>query len=337
MKCVENSHYINFLSEKRMRILVTGSSFGAKLGMHLVQKTNFSWSVITSFHNSVNDWMKCTNVLKVQLNSQLTEKDVFDANEPLVIEVIALSFFEKTWVKEFIKSAKNLILIVSSPLHLLEKSFFEKSTETGKFNRLLVTKTTSTDKQSQYYTSFVEPTSMTLTEFKKILRALEDQQYVEIQNGLVKIIQWGVDKPKVPNKDTKPQQQLEETKEAPTELKVVEEKKDSERNNEPNKVLLEKSISSTVVPMDMSEFWVMFSPDTSIKDIEYCITAFEDMISNDLLTSMFSTTCKKKTKSHVEFYFHVHKQRQDLFVALMMNILQSLRSNNIISIGSITL
>jgi hypothetical protein len=354
-----------------MRILVTGSSSATKLGIHLLRKTNLQWHVITSFQTSCRDWENSPNVHKVLQNSHLSDTDVIDPDQPLVIEVIALSFFERSWVKEYLQTAKNLIVIVSSPIHFMDKTLLST------FDRLLINKTLSPEKQSQYYTLFVDTKSMTNTEFKKIIKALDEKQYVEIKSGLVNVIQWvdpcdkkiddlSVDKTTniplkglVPAIKKEPDLQVlpsdyclsnsspvkkvgEEEKVGKSSVDTVsKEKIGVEGKTFESKVVKSKSITGTPVPDNVSELWITFTPtgenpqDLTSLEMDECISSFEEMVSNDLIISMFSTTCKKRTKNNVEFYFHVYKQRQDLFVALMMNILQSLRAGNLITTGSV--
>ena len=79
------------------------------------------------------------------------------------------------------------------------------------------------------------------------------------------------------------------------------------------------------------EAWISIIPE---EDRQNSIEKLKTGLFLDLIKSMFSyMALQSESDSHVLFYFHVKKERQDLFSALVMNTLRYLKTTQSIFSG----
>jgi len=344
-----------------MRILIAGSNRAANtaLATHCVSDAPGNWEVISSYQASCTEWEKLPNVTKVTSYHDLKDGEA-DDSQGLVLEVVAASFFEKSWVKTRLASATDLIMVTSSPVAYIDKAVLHT------FHQVLLTKSTTPEKQAQYHTLFIDVKKIPFVTFKKAVKALEDHHYLSVAaDGSITTGSWT----EAPSQDhglaatvsktasklesktgSKPglqvsassyvsqvQAQAVDTAEKKTATPAV-----NEGKSPPDVVPRQNRPSNVEVADGVTELWICFTAQSRKKTkdmLDHAVTMFEDMLSNDLLISMFSTAFHEKHEEDqsVSVYFQVYKQRQDLFVALMMNILQSLRSSHVITNGSIVI
>jgi len=333
----------NVTFKKKMRILVTGTSttFNTTAACTLLD-TDVSWEVITSYQSALPKWELLPCVNSSRLFQDLKEH-VPDETNGLVIEVVALSFFQKSWVKERLKTSQVPLMIVhTAPASCLDKSVLEL------FDQVYITKTQVADKQSQYYSTFLDntKTDTSFNEFKKQLRMLEVDQCLKIENESVQIVSLKTKKTetlsnssssgsKLPSSSSKlvvsssSEPLKSEVKQADKTMKESASKIQTtvEYCDKPSKITLSD---------DCTELWVNLTYAKG-KNIDEVLTTFESILGNELITSMFSKTTynKRPEDCTVCVYFQVFEQRRHLFVSLLSDMLLSLRQENIIHRGSI--
>ena len=331
-----------------MRILVTGTSttFNTTAACTLLD-TDVSWEVITSYQSALPKWELLPCVNSSRLFQDLKEH-VPDETNGLVIEVVALSFFQKSWVKERLKTSQApLVIVHTAPASCLDKSVLEL------FDQVYITKTQVADKQSQYYSTFLDSnrtdtkTETSFNEFKKQLRMLEVDQCLKIENESVQIVNLKVKKTqaisnsstsgngsKLPSSSIK----LVSSSSEPVKCEVKQADKTMKESASKLQTTVEYCDKPSKITLsdDCTELWVNLTYAKG-KNIDEVLTTFESILGNELITSMFSKTTynKRPEDCTVCVYFQVFEQRRHLFVSLLSDMLLSLRQENIIHRGSI--
>jgi len=311
-----------------MRTLIVGPGIPANLarGFSLLSHEKpGTWEVVSSYKQSCDKWVTSHAVDRVTSFHDLKDYEP-DESMGLVIEVVAQSFYEKPWVKAQIKSAKDLLILCASPVTFLDKETL------ASFQKVYATKTVVSDKQTQYYSVFVNADTMSFGDFKKMLRTLEVDQCVEISEGgkKVQVVTIPTAAP-LEHVERKQRPEREKQERANVEKKVAAvidmPTGAGEHRDKPDKVELTDACS---------ELWISLKPaaDVTLAD---AVASLESMMRNDLIVSMFALTVYKTHPEDgtISVYVQVFLQRQDLFVALILNMLQSLRSSGVIDRGSI--
>jgi len=331
-----------------MRTLILGSSREAatSLGCNCVALSTGEWEIITSYQSSCAEWSKVPNVKKVTTYQDLKEEES-ESKIGLVLEVVAATFFEKPWVKARLEKSDHLIFITSSPVTFVPKTLYSS------FHQIFVVKTGVPDKQSQYHTLFVDAKKHPFPVFKSTLKALENNHYLSISPDGTSITTGTWIASKVEPVESKvtgtiekvtaptPKVEPKVTGTIPTVTGTLPKVTGTIPNSPMPTPLEKKKPDQIVLPENMMELWVCFTAQPRKSEpsmLSTAITMFEEMLSNDLLLSMFNNQVshhRDEEKQSVSIYFQVYKQRQDLFVALMMNVLQSLRMSHTISQGYI--
>lgn len=335
-----------------MRTLIVGSNRGinASLAVHKVGESNVHWEVISSYQASCSEWKTLPNVDKVTCYQDLKDNEP-DETKGLVLEVVASSFFEKTWVKSRLSSEVNLVVITNAPVSYLDKSLFPT------FHNVFITRTNSSEKQGQYHALFVNVKKHHFPDFKKSVKSLTDFQYLSVApDGTLEKMGWTGMASSAPE----PPVSSHPGNIVPKAVRVTntsEEQKHAPVVPQPNikpQVLSSRKAPPEPVPSDLkrpknvevkenvSELWLNFSvkpSESGENTLDKAVTAVETMLSTDMLISMFTCAYHEKhpdTNSGT-FYFQVFERRQDLFVALVVNMLQSLRVNHVIQHGSLSI
>jgi len=351
-------------SNKIMRILLLGSSPTENnyFASRLLSKSKASWIVVSSYEASRLLWANVKSVTKITEPKAVDEAPNTD-NCGLVVEVMGTSFFEKNWVKEKIKNMENLLVLSTNPA-VLDKDC--------KFDKTFICKTVSGEKQIQYHTLYIDAKTTALMEFKKVLRSLGKNQYLDVVNGKYTVLELPEDPEE---KKERPAVSVDRIgNQSPRSVDRIgnrqgsESLQDSRRgsdnivsgseivrpktvNNAEEKVgqasvpvsaaLLPKYSIMTkpekiVVEENVSEVWLHFVPRE--KQIDDCIGAFEEMLSNNLILSMFTQAYHERlSDGSVSVYFQVYLQRQDLFFAFVLNMLQTMKTNHLITHGGLVL
>jgi hypothetical protein len=315
------------MNPKKMRILITGSglNFNTSLACFVAaENKDRQWTVVTSYQNSVAMYTNVPNIPKVVTYKDVKDDDIdsLDANHGTIIEVLAQSFFDKPWVSARIKQPLlDLIIVTTSPVSTLDKAMLDQ------FDHVYITKTTVADKQSQYYTLFVDTAKTTFTDFKKLLKNLLSTQYVHINRSL-KTIETQTYVP------AWQQPKIEETLEPtvaglppppppPTKVPVMSK--------------LERPKSMAAPATGFVELWLCLYTSTASDEAVENIRA---MLKNELIQTMVGTSLyhqRKEPGSPLNVYLQIAEQRQDLFASLAMNMLQSLRAAGIITQGGLVI
>lgn len=342
-----------------MRILLLGSSPAENnhFASRLLSKSKTSWTVVSSYEVSRQSWANVKSVTKI-IDTKNVDEAPNTENCGLVIEVIGASFFEKNWVKERMKHLENLVVLCTNPA-VLDKEW--------KFDKTFICKTVSGEKHIQYHTMFIDAKTTALLEFKKVVRSLGKNQYLDVLNGKYTILELPEDpeekkeKPPVSIDSVNESctrvrpvnesctrlgpmnescQRLGPMNESCTRLRDTEERVVNEQKTESAKMLPKYSImvkpNELVVAENVSEVWIHFVPKE--KQLEDCILAFEEMLSNRLILNMFTQAYHDRlSDGSVSVYFQVHLHRQDLFFAFVLNMLQTMKANHLISHGGLVL
>ena len=332
-----------------MRLLLLGSSPAENnhFASRLLSKSKTSWTVVSSYEVCRQSWANVKSVTKIIDTKNVDEAPNTD-HCGLVIEVIGASFFEKNWVKERMKHLENLVVLSTNPA-VLDKEW--------KFDKTFICKTVSGEKHIQYHTMFIDAKTTALLEFKKVVRSLGKNQYLDVLNGKYTVLELPEDpeekkeKPPVsidsinesstmvrPTNESC--QRLRPTNESCTRLTDTDERVTSEQKTESAKMLPKYSImvkpNELVVDENVSEVWIHFIPKE--KQLEDSILAFEEMLSNRLILNMFTQAYHDRlSDGSVSVYFQVHLHRQDLFFAFVLNMLQTMKANHLISHGGLVL
>jgi len=322
------SHKFFIGSNKIMRILLLGSSPSENnyFASRLLSKSKSSWTVVSSYEASRILWANVKSVTKITEPKAVDEAPNTD-NCGLVIEVVGSSFFEKNWVKEKLKNLENLLVLSTNPA-VLDKEW--------KFDKTFVCKTVSGEKQMQFHSLYIDEKTTALLEFKKVVRSLAKNQYLDVVHGKYTVLEL----PEEPEeKKEKPIVSVDSTvteKPKPkTEEKVGQGSAPVSQNVLPKYSIMTKP-DNMVVEENATEVWLHFVPRD--KQIEDCIGAFEEMLSNNLILSMFSQAYHERlADGSVSVYFQVYLQRQDLFFAFVLNMLQTMKSNHLITHGGLVL
>jgi len=330
--CLENNRVRAVASNKPdstrsdMRVLVVGpsTSINASLACHVLRtlKSECSgvvWNVITSYQTSLDLYQACPNVSSVTAFKDIKE-DETDQGQGLLIEVLASSFFEKSWVKQRLREGTDLVVVSASPVTLMDKSILET------FDRVYMTKTAAADKQSQYYTLFVDTSKQTFGDFKKLIKGMATNQYARVNMTRGRAGQIEVE----------------------TYVAVWEQPSGSASSvptvsaaavplAKPPSVTVDRPPEAeAVVNTNRVELWLCMTaaPKVALDDV---VINLKTMLGNELIASMLHQSLYSKDDStrRVDVYLQVFEQRQDLLASLVFNILQSLRGAGIIAQGCI--
>lgn len=284
-----------------MRILILGSNrvTTSRLAV-LCQKTiDKPWQVVSSFENCKNFWKGVPNVDSVVSAVDFKENNTINL---IVDNVIAKSFYTDT--TQLVDRCENLIVATADPISTMDKKTLDN------FDKIMVSKTTGVDKQSQYYTLFVDAKGIEFKGFKTDLAKLKNLEYLEISS---------VGKLSYPFTDGS--KTLTENKlDVPPEVQQV---VDSLQNL--------KLVAPTEIqkPDNTIEMWVCIH----VNDKTATLTKFKTMIGNDIVKCMYHSVSFQDNQDNIVFYFQVRMERQDLFTSLIMNILRALRTSLLISQG----
>ena len=347
-----------------MRILIVGSSVAAnfEIAKHFLNDSNVTWDVSCSYQETLEKWSELSMVKKTYAASLKTKPEIM--TEGHIFQVQAGTFYNKEWVKYELANAAQLMVLTSTPSQLGPR-------ETLKFDRIFVAKTISPEKASQYFHQFILPKSgVTEKDFKQMVKNLDfsTNEYVDVTSGSpvrhpkseiksdISILpsDYLVSRPredllgrKTEDLVSRPREDLLKPKgdvlKPAKELIRIEEIKAEEKIREDDKVVTITAIRSendptnfkirpnkVVIKENTSEIWIVLTPTV---DSAETVNILEDMLSNQLLTSMFDKAFHEVLQSKISVYFQVFKHRQDLFVALLVSILQALRARGVISDG----
>lgn len=320
-----------------MRVLVVGptTSINASLACHVLRVLKSEcpgvvWNVITSYQTSLDLYQACPNVTSVTAFKDLKEDEV-DQGQGLVIEVLASSFFEKSWVKQRLREGSDLVVVSSSPVTSMDKSLL------ATFDRVYMTKTTAADKQSQYYTLFVDTAKHSFGEFKKLIKGIATNQYarVNMEHGHPSQIEvetyvaaW-----EKPVQDASIATVSAVGGAAPAAAAAA------TPASRPKAVTVDRpSAAEAVAQTNRVELWLCMTtaPNVALDDV---VVNLKAMLGNELIASMVHQLLYSKDDGtrRVDVYVQVFEQRQDLFASLALNILQSLRGAGIIAQGSLVI
>lgn len=333
-----------------MRILITGSLSDIKLAEYLLtipKHQGYQWNVITSYQTDCSLWQNNKSVKQVHQATHMKDTDQVAVTDPLVIHVMARSFFDKLWVQNYLQNAQNYIIMVSAPIHYFEKALLSR------FDQILITRTLSADKQAMYHNLFINEKLQNLADFKKLLKTLTEYQYVEIVDGRTILHTWYVPQESkttivattlpigatptialnpTPVANSTPMASPSPVATAPVVVTTTttSSKSETKPNPPPEVKLLSEENKNPAIAV--SELWVTFTLNEDVKKFE---SMFNAMLENELILSMISSARQKTYLPHIEYYFHVYKDRQDLFVALLFNMIQTLRDQKMIKTGAI--
>ncbi len=297
-----------------MRVLIIGSSANTNnlLAQHIIKNCSTTWDVISSYAASCVNWGLLPNVKSVTATKDIKEDEPEWKGAGMVMEVVAPKFFEKSWVQQRLEMSKFLVVVTISPLQCISKD------KLSSFEQILLTKTPAADKQILFHNLFMDTKATTLTDFQRETRLLSETQYLDITKGqLTAKIEYKAS-------EAPPAEQAPKTAPATKEVPSV-------------PVGLSEVKSTTVpVPITCTEEWIFLEPFAKVEH-KTVLEKFKEMISNVMITPMFSKIFyDQEAGSHkVLIYIHVHKHRKDLFHAIMMNVIESLKSHQIVKFGGI--
>lgn len=327
-----------------MRALVVGptTTLNTSVACHVLRTLHITsphvvWNVVTSYQLSLDAYQACANVRNVTAFRDLKDEET-DDSQGLVIEVLASSFFDKAWVRERLRTAPHLLVVTTSPVTFMDKTVL------ASFEQVYLSKTAAVDKQSQYFTLFADATAMSFVEFKKAIKGVATNQYGRVvmeqgKPGRLEVCDYSPlwDMPGAAATTTT----VTTRTPGPTALK---ERPPAAVPPPPSPVPPRSSGAverppDTVVEAGRVELWLSMTlhPDCTAETV---VDNLRTMLGNTLIESMlqtilYDTSAIKDHRLHV--YVQVFEHRQDLFVSLAFNVLQSLRLASFITQGSLVL
>jgi hypothetical protein len=290
----------------RYLILGTNKTINTNLAMLLADEHKDSQNpqIFVSFQASKTRWL-----------TQFSKQSVWSAGDKEVPEkcdffiadqVISPAFYENEWIQTQMKNCANLITVTSAPVSFLDTALW------GTFDEICLTNTVSCVKQKQFYNLFI-PKEVGFAAFKAQIKDLSTNQYLNIVGNelVVRTLNKVIVTPDATA--TKP------------ELKIPE----SVDN------LLSQVSDGNMKPCNDDEvsLWVSM---LYVDNKENLLTEFKNMLKNPLLNNMYSKAyVNSKHNNKMTVYFSVKCKREDLFTALIVNVLRSLVSSNLISTGGL--
>lgn len=316
-----------------MRCLIVGSSpvLNTSLACHLVRTwpdASIKWQVITSYQSSIASYTACDSVASVMAYKDLgSEEPSRTASSGWLWEVVANSFFEKAWVKQRLRETSSdsgdLLVVSPSPLNYLDKAVLSR------FDRVYLTKTGISDKQTQYYTLFADSSTVSFDVFKKLLRDLATNEYAFITYTGGQ-----------PGPFTK--KQYVAVWEAGAAATAVAATTTTTRRAavvapEPVPAVARPEVV-TAVDAGQVELWLSLQvkPSVTLEDV---VTNMRAMLGQELIATMLHTQLyQTHAETHrVQVYVQVFEHRQDLFASLALNMLQSLRQSGLVLQGALVI
>ncbi len=285
-----------------MRILILGTNRDKNLDVacHLLEKSSLTWDVISSFAKSSDRWRTQKVVKNVFSGKNLKDDEL--KQEGLILELFSAGCLEKAWVKTKLEKSAHLFLLLSNP-QLLDADVRKK------FDRVFLTKTPLGDKLVQYYTWYMNEKLVELKTFKASVKTLEPSQYLDLTGGVVKL-------ETVVKEDLVP---------SPSDYVPVTAKP--------------KAVESKVVPVpaDCIELQIKFRMGAT-KLAADGIKTLETMLGNSMVAVMIQAAFYDKVSDlDVTVYLQVKLVRQDLFVSLVFNMLQSMKKAKLLESASINI
>lgn len=305
-----------------MRTLVTGSigTDAIRIASAVVTDSKEAgWTVISSFQSSLDQVWSTHAQVKVSHAAKDAKDVVPDPNTPFVLEVTSSSSLPgKPWFKARFTSAVSTVVVCPNPISCIDRECL------AAFDTVMITKTPQLDRISQYYTLFVSP-KKDFADFKRELKAISNGSYMTVSNKGNTLTTKAL-------AGTTPTPQSTPAPPAATLIK--------DRTDEPT--TKDEHVDGSTLKDDptTTELWVCLTvnPKVTLTD---AIGEFQTMLSNELIVSMLSANKKDNayktdSKDHtVSVYVRVIQRRQDLFSAILVSMLQSLRAADIIVKGSL--
>lgn len=314
-----------------MRVLVVGpgTALNTALACHVLRTLRTSpvqWHVITSYQSSVDLYQACPGVTNVTAFKDLKD-DETPPDQGLVMEVLATSFFEKTWVKQRLKDGHDVLVVATSPVTLVDKSVLDT------FDCVYISKTLAADKQSQYYTLFADTAKQSFTDFKKTVKGLATNQYARIQMEHGRPSKFEVESYPALWDQVGPASAASVAPVAPAVAvtgTVAPTTPVAVRHVE------RPSQAEPVSNTGRVEVWLCLTVAAGVARDDV-VTNLKAMLSKDLLASMMHQVLYTTSEDsrRVDVYVQVFEIRQDLFVSLAFNILQALRGVSLITQGAL--
>jgi len=295
-----------------MRILILGTNRDHNLDVacHLLESSALTWDAISTFVKSTK-----------RLGEQKVVKNVFSGKslkgdelkqEGLIVELFAATCLEIAEVKAKVEKSAHLILLVSNP-QLLEIDLRKK------FDRVFLTKMPVGEKLVQYHVWYMNEKLIELKTFKAAVKNLESGQYLDLTGGAIKLetrTVVAVDLTPSPSDYVLP---------APK-VKVVAERQI------PTNLAARQVIP---VPADCIELQLKFRV-VATKSAADGIKALETMLGNSMVEVMIQAAFYDKVSDlDVSVYLQVKLVRQDLFVSLLFNMLQTMKKAKLLETASI--
>ena len=234
------------------------------------------------------------------------------ADDTLVVDRVTNTTFLKTQpTKNMLSSCKNLIIITDNPIEILDADTLQN------FDKVLISKTTRVDKMMQYFTIFVDTKNDDFASFKHKVTNLKGDSYLELDTKTRKLSTPFTSEPVVKTTLTPP----DDLKNAATIL---------------SQMFNHTTSDKPILTDALLETWVLLHVKDVDTNAQQVISAFKKMISMDVIKSMytFASFDQLSGSDHqIAWYFHVNKERNDLFTSLVMNMIRALKEKGSIQHG----
>lgn len=298
-----------------MRILVLGSNRlkNLDLATSLLEESALTWEVISSFTESHTRWKKQKSVSNVFSTKELKEEATELKQAGLVLELFSTACLDKPWLKTKLSKSAHLVVVLSNAQVL------EPEVRTT-FDRVFMTKTPTLERVIQYHFLYVGDGKLDLKQFKLLNKNLTPGQHLQLLPGdqpTVQTVQKASDLVPSPTDYAPPQLAVPKVAAAAPPA--------SNSKSKDRAPLAENCIELNIKGK--------LCADKTLNDGK---TALQDLLGNALLQAMIHTVFYNEfVKGEMTVYFQIKSQRQDLFVALMFNVLQSLKMTHVFETASI--
>lgn len=307
-----------------MRVLILGTtkSTTTKLGelcKSTIDTGTEKWTVVSSLTVCRKLWDKCDNIKEVvePSNTSLTLPN----NNFILDRVLSPIFYSDNHNVQMIGESKNMIIMCSSPISYIKKEILTT------FDKILISKTVGVDKLSQYHTLFADVTKCSFDDFKTKLKPLKDHTYMvidpstgELSSPFTAVEEKGNDKSLDESK--------KDTLKPPSEVEAI----TSALSNMSMDVKNIPKLKDTDVEVWAALYFNSLKGEPTSEKTK-SVDHFKKILGNTLIRSMTSYGSYEDRDDSCLFYFQVREVRHDIFIALLSNILGSLKSSGMISRG----
>lgn len=274
------------------RILILGSTsdYFTDVAQHLATSLKETWTVVSSYKNTVKKWEEKAGNWEVLTRSDLSEVNTEKASHWIIDNITGKGFYtESIWEKW-----KNWSSIIWSTLRPLDGI---KPVEFSLFDKIIMVRCTNNDKNNQYFT-LLNIKDRSMVAFHNLIKSLSEGQYVEVIKGKVSEVLYT-------GKKT-----------------VKEEKKDAQKIP-----IKEYKVKEFEAPTKTkTRYRLKLEGVTSIKEVKHQIIKNFEMP----LLSRMVTSSQISTDTPVVVDIEVLKHREDFALIAICNMLRAFKDGGLL-------